>query len=157
MSSRVSLPRSLGASSTLSPSGEGVSIPPQTASQPISPTAARTIVGGREPSKTPSLAPAPLAAQQQSAPITPASQGVMGYIFNPMYIIWIVLIFIIVWLILYSWLPSCIMEKKENGERVLDTSRVILFTVIISVIIVLALWVGMRYRRNGAPAAIATK
>jgi len=57
-----------------------------------------------------------------------------GFHFNPLNIVWLVLIFIIVLVILYTSKPNMV-TNLENGIRVLNNNKLVLWTVIITIVI----------------------
>lgn len=128
MSQRITLPSSLSGA-TLTRSGEGVTFANRTASIPASTTAARTInpTGGQ-------AAPGPEFQKQE---VAETSEN--GYKFDIYKVIWVIIIPIIVWIILFSWKPNFVIDLI-NGRRVLNTSKLLLWTIIISAVILALGW-----------------
>jgi len=137
MTSRVSLPSSLtgsqsSGSAILSRSGEGITFSgtggasQRTATVPLSSDAARTInIGG--------------SGQESMSPIAQKSED--GYMFNVGTIIWLIIIPVIIWVILYTLKPHFVTDLV-NGERSLNTSKLLLWTIVISIVILVFLYVG---------------
>lgn len=146
MSSRVSLPASLTGAS-LSRSGEGVTFaPPQTTTAslpgvtmpaPVQTQPAMTI---QAPLPSATVIPQPAVASpvvESKAAETP------GYRFNPLNIIWLILIFMAVFLILYTTKTNMVTDLVD-GDRVLNNGKLIFWSILISLIIAVLGYVIMR-------------
>lgn len=82
-----------------------------------------------------------------AAPVAETSAGApakkeWGISFNPLNIIWLILIFIIVIIILYSTKPNMVTDLV-NGERLINNNKLVLWTVIITIIIAVMAFVIM--------------
>lgn len=144
MAGRVSLPNSL-TGSTLSPSVEGVAIngnrtppssgisgtiiPPIIAQPPIS----APLMG--QPATMPPqiLTESHVPSESEFAPVE-IKKDKPGYSFNPLNIIWLILIFIAVFLILYTTKVNMVTDLV-NGERLLNSRKLIFWSVLISLLI----------------------
>lgn len=65
-----------------------------------------------------------------------------GYSFNPLNIVWLILIFIIVIIILYTTRPNMVTDLV-NGERIINNNKLVLWTVIITIVIAVMAFVIM--------------
>jgi hypothetical protein len=160
MTSRVGLPTSLTGGATLSRSGEGVTFANQASSiqnpQPISaasPLATKNIVTtqmtAQEAAPISKLSPSIMSpssvmpgSPRSFGPTPKAEKKEWGYMFNPLNLIWLILIFIIVWIILFTTQPNLVTCLKD-GERVVDNGRLVLWTVVISIVIAVLLFVAV--------------
>lgn len=131
MSARVSLPASL-TSATLSRSGEGVTFANQTASVPRSAIAARTLSPSAVQQQSVQRQPV-MSAQQQAKPPVPGKFEA-GYIFNPLNIVFLIVVFVTTLAILWLTKPNMVTDL-ENGKRVINTGKLILWTLIITIVI----------------------
>lgn len=123
MSRRVTLPASL------SRSGEGVTY----AQPPPSPLAARTI-------QVDPLTPGTTSTTMGSVGMTETkSKDAFGFDFDTMTIIWLVLIPIVVWIILFTTKWNMVTDLV-NGSRVINTTKLLLWTVVISTILLVCLY-----------------
>lgn len=162
MSSRTSLPSTLTTGATLTPSGEGVTFNPfpaaanqipvqQVKEAPAVPvkSAVNNYSQGvqqteKPPVVLPSLSPSGAANSSNQSGGRPNSDGVTtthmaekkewGIKFNPLNIVWLVLIFIIVIMVLYSSKPNMV-TNLENGQRVISNNKLVFWTVLITIII----------------------
>jgi len=134
MSGRVSLPANLTGSASLTRSGEGVtfanpaSLPgmaPSPALSPVLPTTTPSVVVG---------GPIPAQTATTVINVTDTTQQKPGYRFNPLNIIWLILIFLAVFLILYMTKGNLVTDLV-NGERVLNNGKLIFWAVLITLII----------------------
>lgn len=139
MTERISLPGTLTGgsnqgSAVLTRSGEGITFsgnsPPirNTASVPFSPAAARTVT--TSPNFT-----------SQVSQTDETSSG-KSYVFNTGTIIWLIIIPIIVWMILYSLKPHFVTDLSGDKERTINTSKLLLWTIVISIILLVLIYVG---------------
>lgn len=68
--------------------------------------------------------------------------------FDATYVVIIILVPIIIWLILYSTKFNFCTDLV-NGDRVINTSKLILWTLIISIVIWIIIWLGYSYWMKG--------
>lgn len=144
MSARMSLPQSLGGSATLTRSGEGVTIGSRPASVPPSATKSRTL--------SPSVGNAPLQSsptevRTAKAVVQTPEQKEWGYNFPATTIIWLMVVFVVVFLILWSSKMNFVTDLI-NGQRVINTGKVLLWTVVIGIIISVVLYAVMASLRK---------
>ena len=90
----------------------------------------RNVKSGRRQSSE-IFAPAPV--EMDIATAEPPKKG-WGYIFSPLNIIFLILVFIIVFITLYGSRLNLVTDL-DNGERVLNNRKLILWSVVITVVI----------------------
>lgn len=171
MAGRVSLPNNL-TGAVLNPSGEGVSVGGSLNASPASvpgfimPPTPNASPAELKPSvplmPQPALTPQsamsfqpPITNNSQILPgttpsvITEAKAQKPGYSFNPLNIIWLILIFIAVFLILYTTKLNMVTDLV-NGERIINGNKLIFWSILISLIIavlgfvIVKMWNGRR-------------
>ncbi len=171
MSARVALPNNL-TGSTLTPSSEGISgvVIPPVASRPATATPASTPISA-SPVALPALlrpsVPAAVAPVKEvkieSSPKASTPQveqphhveeakpkRTPGYAFNPLNIIWLILIFLAVFLILYTTKINAVTDLV-NGDRVLNSRKLIFWSVLVTLIIgILGYVIMSMWKKNGS-------
>lgn len=173
MSNRVTLPSNIVGSPSLTKTAEGVtftasplesllqSIPTPSQQPSMTPTPMPTVTPPMIPQqKTPTIpaeilataaspkSPSPLIAtaipqKTQSPHAEVVEKKAQGYKFNLMNVVWLVVIFIAVFLILYASKINVVTDL-ENGERVINNKKLIFWSVLISIIIGVLGYIGMR-------------
>lgn len=170
MAARVALPNNL-TGSTLTPSSEGISgvVIPPVASRPVTATPASTPISASPAAQPALLRPSvPMAAAPikevkiESVPNVaspqvelphptevPKTKRTPGYAFNPLNIIWLILIFLAVFLILYTTKINAVTDLV-NGDRVLNSRKLIFWSVLVTLIIgVLGYVIMSMWKKNG--------
>ncbi len=167
MSARVNLPSSVSGA-TLGRSGEGVTVSglspqspnvgfsrPPTVNSPVSPIPMQQF-------QTSVAVPSPVSVNQASPPPMMMDMGengemmgeeagekpAWGYKFKAMSVIGAILIFIIVWVLLFTGKFN-IVTDLTNDQRVINTRKLLIWTIIIGAIINIVVFGGIfMYRRR---------
>lgn len=149
---------------TLTRSGEGVTFAGDNAAPPAALPSAKS-PGPNSPSPVNNGVPLQTSAPIRTAtsvPPTPVTVKVVtpgmsekewGFSFNPLNLLWFIIIFVVVWVILFSSRMHMVTDLI-NGERKINSGKLLLWTVIIGIVICILFGVGLAAWRSPKGGAV---